>query len=638
LKTFKAKDNDGTLAILRACDEPMQGTFVGESDDGIVAAKGIMRPPFIAKDGRTEEEAHVEGAAFGKKLNSVSGGTFYKVQKVGKRNCGFSYQTALFSLENPEQMIDHDTARFENMTATDMLSHEAAKKVQYGIPISFLLNEMTPWNLVTSFEEDGVRATCYASELVPRGDDSYHQVNTSVKDAFAHAGIELDEEVHVFWDTSWFMLLPDSVGLLCRQLGCEPKDLYDKEFLIHRDPALPDGTDLYTAKYAGMVKWANSEQGHGIVIHPQDPNWAAAGGDFDGDDATVYVKKPYMEPYGRVPRPNYRSTGTMYAAESVADQMIEACANTTPTMLGQSILGLMRLVERGLGDNANRALGAAVAQAAVDAKKHPVNHEAVNIANGLVIQQIREGRTVNPEYLSDHINEMRRAKTVQGKMVVWTNLCSLIDQGYWANGSPVEQALVRRINTLRRIFEEVNWYRELSDQNLPQTLRNAAVAATKNSKLINAVKAITANYSVAATKASLFDRDDKDGSTYRDDLGAARQSVQMAAMSGIVGSVKVSPKEAQIALIGYGPQRLAAQFVPSETFGELVGNTKYLTIALKSRGWQSGLYYTDDIQPIKACERHWDQFKQHLSDMVSVLVLGEGPDSTRVRLTLPSNG
>jgi hypothetical protein len=635
LKTFKAKDNDGTLAILHACDEPMQGTFVGEHDDGVVVAKGIVRPPLVTKDGRVEEEAHVEEAAFSKKLNDVSEGTFYKVQKVGKRNCGFSYQTALFSLKNPEHMIDHDTERFENMTATDMLSPEAAKKVQCGVPINFLLNEMTPWNLVTSFKEDGVRATCYASELVPRGDDSYHQINTSVKDAFAKAGVQVTDETHVFWDTSWFMMLPDSAGLLCKQLGCKPKDLYDMEFLIHRDPALPDGTDLYVAKYAGMLKWANSEKGHGIVVHPQDSNWAAAGGDFDGDDATVYVKQPYMEPHGRVPRPNYRSTGNMYVTDSVADQMIEACSNTTPTMLGQSILGLMRLVERGLGDDANRALGAAVAQAAVDAKKHPVNHEAVGNANRLVMQQIQEGRDTNPEYLSDYINHMRRAKSVLGKMQVWGELCSLIDEGYWVDGSPIEQALVRRINALRRIFDEVNWYLELNNQNLPQTLRNAAVAATKNSALVNAVKSITQDYVTAATKLAFFDKDDKDGAIYKDDVNTARQSVQMAAVSGIVGSVKVSPKEAQIALIGYGPQRLAAQFVPSETFEALMGDTKYLTLALKSTGWQSGVYYTDDIQPIKACERHWESFKQGLSDTVSLMVIGEGPNSTRVRLTSP---
>lgn len=630
MKTFKASENDGTIGILHSIKQPMQGTFVDQVDGQLVVAKGILRPPFMTEDGRVEEEAHVADAAFGKSM--ATAGTFYKVQQVGRRRCGFSYQTALFSLQRPEVLIDKDTERFQSMTALDMLPKESRKKVDCGVPLSFLLNELTPWNLITAFDIEGVRATAYASELVPRGDHDSIFVEKSVSQAFAKVGVTTVPGAKN-WDTSWFMLLPDSARLLCKQLGCKQDDLYDKEFLVHRDPALPDGTDLYPAQYAGVAKWVGQETGSGVVMHPQDPRWRGAGGDFDGDDATIYAKLPGMDYYGPILRPMYKTTGRKYVSDNVADQMIEAAADRTPGMLGSSILGMMRLVERGLGDDANRALGAAIAQAAVDSKKHPVDHERVASANRLLTRQVQEGRAVYPEYISDYINAIGNAKGAEDKFAVWASLCLLIDQGMWSEGSPVERAMIRRINELRRLFEEVNWYRELRDQQLPQNIKSAAIAAAKNNALNDAVQEITRQYVDTTIKVQLYAADDKDARPFKDELARARTEIRAACTTGHVKNLKVTPKEAQTAVIAYGPQRLASQFVPSETFVELSGSAKYLYIALAGQGWVSGEYLVADVQPIPACLKDWEQFMKHCGHTVVVQVLGESRHVTRVKIS-----
>jgi hypothetical protein len=603
----------------------MQGTYVAETSTGLVCAKGIVRPPLVTSDGRTEEEQHCDKAAFGKHLADGPSGKFYKVQKVGQRDCGFSYQTALFSLEHPEDLIDWDTARFLDLSALDLLSREARKKVECGVPISFLLTEMTPWNLITAFEVEGTRTTVYGSELVPRGDEP---TDSAITDAFAAAGIS----VHSDWETSWFMLLPDTMGKLCRQLNCTPTDLYKMEFLVHRDPALPDGTDLYPARYAGMLKWAGSENGHGIILHPQDPYWKQAGGDFDGDDATIYLRQPFMEPIGPIGRPNYRTKGRKYSSETVADQMVEAAADKTPGMLGSSILGLMRLIERGLGDEANRSLGAAVAQAAVDAKKHPVNHEAVAMANRMVAQQVRDGREVTPSYISDYLNEMGNASGAEAKLAVWGAMCALIDAGWWVNGAPVERALVRRINVLRTLFEEVNWYRELRSQQIPQTIKQAAVAKVNNNKLSDVVTRLTNEYAAESVVLGQFDKDDSDRQTHARRVSELRSKAKLLATTGWIEDVRVEPRLAQYALIAYGPQRLAAQFVPSEVFEELSGTAKTLFVSLGGVALESGIYDVADIRPIPNCERHWAQFAKNCGDKVKVVVLGTAARSTRVRI------
>jgi hypothetical protein len=574
-------------------------------------------------DGRTEVNQHVAEAAFGKSLCGVQQGTFYRVQLVGDQNCSFNYQTALFSLKNPESLIAYDNQRFVNMNALDLLSKEARKKVSCGVPISFLLEDMTPWNLVTTFKIEGTRSTAYGSELVPRGDDT---VDSAISNAFTKAGIT----VYSNWSVSSFMLLPDTMGRLCRQLNCKPSDLYDMEFLLHRDPALPDGTDLFPAKYAGMLKWNGSENGQGIVLHPQDPNWRLAGGDFDGDACAIYLKQPFMQPISQIHRPNYRIRGRKYKAETIAEQMVEAAADKTPGLLGSVILGTMRLIERDLGDETNRALSAAVAQASVDAKKHPVDHDAVLDAYWMLLQQVKEGREIIPEYISDYLNAMGNAKGTAAKLAVWDALCTRIDAGWWKSGSPVERALIQRVNVLRTLFEEVKWYRELQSQQLPQTIKQAAVAKVNDNALIDAVTQLTEEY-VQNTSIAAGCEDD-DAKPFRDRIRELRTNAKLLAITGAIGTLRVDPIMAQYALIAFGPQRLAAQFVPSERFEELTGTTKHLFISLIGTSWQSGDYNVNDINPIPNSARHWEQFAKSCGDTVNVVVLGTAARSTRVKI------
>jgi hypothetical protein len=342
------------------------------------------------------------------------------------------------------------------------------------------------------------------------------------------------------------------------------------------------------------------------------------------------LKQPFMQPIGQIHRPNYRTKGRKYKAETVAEQMIEAAADTTPGLLGITILGMMRLIERGLGNDVNRALGAAIAQAAVDAKKHPVDHDTVANANRLLSQQIRDGREVIPEYISDHLNTMSNAKGAESKLAVWDTLCTKIDKGWWADGSSVERALVRRINVLRTLFEEVKWHRELRSQQLPQSIKQAAVAKVNDNALIDAVTQLTEEY--VQNTAIAAECDDDDASPFRNRIRELRTNARLLAITGAIGTLRVDPVVAQYALIGFGPQRLAAQLVPSERFEELAGAVKHLFISLIGTGWQGGDYMVGDVMPIPNCARHWEQFAKNCGDIVNVVVLGTAARSTRVRI------
>src|SRR5574343_980602 len=203
--THSTKDNNGTIAITTQVQMPMQGTFIGEAADcTLVVEKGIVRPPLQREDnGKIEDVSAVREAALKRWIADGPNGEFYALREVGKEKCRLALQTILFSVRTPADMLDWDTARIMNMTALDLLCPEARKKVTAGVPISLLVQDMAPWDMLRRIEVYGIRATVYGSTLVQRG-DAEDELTSAITRAFEAAGFEQMLE----WSESWFMALP----------------------------------------------------------------------------------------------------------------------------------------------------------------------------------------------------------------------------------------------------------------------------------------------------------------------------------------------------------------------------------------------------------------------------------------------
>lgn len=633
MKKFLATRNDGTLVISNKLEGPAQGTWISEQDDGtIVTAKGIGRPclrnPYT---GEVEEEAACIEAAFGKKL--TGNGKFYRLGEVGRNRCKFALQTALFSTKNPAALIRHDTERFAGKSALDFLGRDSAIKVKHGIPPALLMEQMAPWDEFRIFEVPGVRATVYGSNLVPSNASQVHE-------SFPKANRIILTGFEEKFVSPCFMLLPGSAEELARKVGVEPHELIGRYFLIHRDPALPDGTSLYPALYCGILEWdnGNTNDRYGVILNPQDPFWADAGGDFDGDAAAVYEPAEWLLPHGATGRPDYKTHGRKYISEDVGGQIIEAAGDTVAGLLGTTILSAMRLIERGINDL--RPTLAAVAHASVQSKKHSVDTEVVTVLSKSIGRRVREEGSVYP-FISDYLNAVKNSSGSEGKVQAWLSLVQAVEAGIWDEGTEIEQALAERVRVVNQLYKDVEFFRQFREATLPAPLRDAAkfqCTELARSEIIE----LTKKYRDIATQLSGFDEYDdelEDGESKEgakaylvDQLRVMRSQFQLACVTGRLPGVKVPVKEAQTAMVAWGPARLVARFVPASLLQELGVNTPRLATQLCDHDWKNGEYSVEDLRPIPSCKSEFEFFVKG-REKVSIQIISQGPRSTRVMVT-----
>ena len=631
-----AHENDGTIAITSYAAQPMQGTFIGEDNNGgLVVAKGIIRPPLLDNTtGEVEQNSTVKEAAFGKCMEDGSVGEFYPIREVGKEKCRMAYQTLLFGAKNPADLIDWDTAGILNTTALSLLSVESRKKVTAGVPVSLLIQDMAPWDMMRRFDVRGVRATVYGSSLVPRG-DAEDELTQSITKLFESVGFE--QELN--WSQSWFKVLPATAESLAGQLSVMPDELMGRWFLIHRDPALPDGTSLFPARFGGVLNWATDcSNDHGIVLNPQDPQWQAAGGDFDGDSATIYVPSLWLLPRETVSRLDYKLNGRSYNSKEIGEQILESIADTTTQLLGPVILNAMRLAERELDVKELRILAASAAQASVQAKKHSVDSEATIVATSLITQAAREGTEDGTRpYISDFLNQMRNAQGAEAKVEVWQTLVEKANSGLWDQGSSIERALVRRIEAVDALFKDIGYFQSLKQSTMPQTLRAAAIAVTPPA-VADAVSALADMYQVEAAKiGTLVDVTEEDlhesyGAIIADNLRSLRARFFLAATTGKLPQLTASIHEVQCGLIGYGPAKLAAQYCSSETFMSLGQRSKRVIVSLLGHDWVNGMCDINSLRPIPNCTTDVQVFSTDLQ-FCQLEVIAKAKNSTRVCLS-----
>lgn len=638
MKRYPKSDNDGTIAITNQVPAPMQGTFV--TDEGeLVVEKGIVRP--LLEDrlrGFAEEEAAVEGAAFGKRLQGE--GRFYRLKEVGAERCRMNYQTTLFSLQDAAAFIDHDTEALAKTSALDLLSRDAKEKVQAGLHPSLFMQDMAPWNMVRQYSIQGTRATVYGSELVPENvaeaqATTFGVLGDQISASLFHVGYEIGDK------SSCFMLLSGSAMHLARQCSCEPHELVGRWFLLHRDPALPDGTSLFPSMYVGALHWANGcTNDYGIVIHPRDPYWRRAGGDLDGDAGNVYVPQPYFLPRGPVSRPDYKKDTAKYVSEDVAEQMAEAAADSVTDLLGPTVLSAMKIVERGVDTDHFRRTSAAVAQASVQAKKHAVDVEAVTALFEYIVSVVNRHVEDRP-FLSSFFNVLRRTSSVEGKLDVWKDLMAEVSKGTWDDGSPVEQAMIRRIHVIDQLFNDVGWFKAVRTNKLPAVMVDAAIALC-SADVKAAILEITEEYRYEYQKIRQYaesDEEDKQvletclADSY-DKIAVVREKFRIACITGRVGAQQFDARAVQIAVIAYAPARIAAQNVPASLFTELGKRTSRIILQLCDH-WKAGEYKVSDLRPIPSCADDFNLFVKGLSenDKLTVEVISLAPRSTRVVLT-----
>ncbi len=601
---FSEKENDGTVAIDPNVNRPIQGTFFAKESDVITVAKGIVRPPIVYCT-KKEAPARVKEAAFGREMPSK--GKFSPIGALGRENCTMNYQTVLFSIEKPADLIRTDNKRFEDISAFSVLSKDSYAKVEAGVPLALLTDSVSPWKLLGKFDVPGVRATVYASNLITPG---------------------------------WFGVLPGThkelMYLAKKHLGIKKeKDAFCMPFFMHRDPALPDGSSMHELRYLGACDFdtGTNETFYGIIINPLDPAWKCAGGDFDGDSASIFLPVEGLVNTHSRGFDVLRTNGTVYQTEDIEEQIIEASCKETTELLGPIILSAIKLAERGMLDDQTRHRAATVAQAAVDAKKHPVNDDhALLLARGIFEPVNLYEQAAGHPYVASLINTLKNVKGEKEKTAAWKDLVKHVQILKKNHPTAVEQAMIERIEVLNTLFEDVGFLRAQIRAELPAFMRERAKAKTTDTArlivqdLCNEYLNIARSASIAAEE---FDDEFRDSylDVTKEKLRAQRQKIRFACL---LGWDTTHAKEIQYAMIGYGIARLAAIYVQSETFQELKGTCQELIINLIGHDWKNGQYKLSDLTPIPSCKPDLKVFSDE--DKINLKVVSKAKHSTRVHL------
>ena len=630
MNIFLAKHNDGTIAITNEARHPMQGTFVGEDVNGMmVVQKGIIRPSFVTMDGRSEPESVCDAATFGKEMVDAVRGDFYTLKETGGESSSFSLQTAYFGCSTTAKLIEEDNKRLAGLTVFDLLSKGNGSKVMHGVPAGLLIEQMAPWDMMRKLAVSGVRATVYGSEFVPRGDADDDGLGEAIDSALASVNLSAG------WAHSHFMLSEHTAKLLARRGGVELHDLYDKWFLIHRDPALPDGTSLFLARFAGILKIYGCYDWGGIILNPHDPLWKAAGGDHDGDAASIYYPHEWLLPRQPVKRECYLTDKLKFRSEDISEQIIQYSGLKTPGLLGPVILDAMRLAERGLLTDEFAALAASAAQASVQSKKHSVDEQKTVRAAERLRELVNASREESGAFIADFLNKVRRASGLAAKAEAWEAFREEADAGTWDCGSPIERAMLARFRIVDQLFIDSSYFQCCRGAQLPQAMRENAVALTEPA-IAYLVKELSKEYRAAAKELAEIrdaEEDKDDFLRVSEALRMCKKKFELACRMGELAGELLDATKVQVAVVAFGPARVAATTVSAGVFEVLGSECKQILVNLKDHGWENGEYEVGVIvqYTIPGCLNDVVSFVKG-KECVNVEVISEAKNSTRVRL------
>jgi hypothetical protein len=650
MNIYDESHNDGTIIIWNELDRPTQGTWIAEDEDKtFVTAKGIFR--WQAKNritGESEKPGMVRQAAFGREMTDILQGEIFPIKEIGDETCRLNGQTTLFSVKDPAAAIRHDNRSLKKRTALDLVPRQTKRKIEAGVSPSLLMEEMAPWKLMTTYHGDGIRSIVYGSHLVPA--ECMPTIVESAKKALALA-LEAAGLPPAIYDPgseeSWFMLGSVTADRLAMKANAQNVDqMIGSWFLISRDPALPNATGLYPARFAGIMDWDNgrTEYQEGVWINPTDSRWKAAQGDFDGDSASVFVPSKYLQP--REPEDKYdlRTAETLYKSDRPADQMIQALKSNITRLLGPTILGTAKLFERAL-DLEYRETSTTVAQAAVDAKKHSVDVDQVKSLYEALRMAITEGeRGGSYPYLASFTNLVKQARGNKAKVTAWKQLYEVVQSGMWdRNGTPIEKALCERIRLLNQLFVDTEFFRTAVRAELPKSMKLEA-RRRASCQALTVVEKMTEEYvstvRMFQEEEDLGTEEEREGhrSLVRDMLRRKQSAFRLGAVNGDLDGEHFTPEDARFALLAAAPARLAARYVPAETFESAGRATSVAVVNLFGKAWSDGDYKLDDIDPIPSCRREVDRLLINAALIgathVKLQVVSDNPTAKSVRCAL----
>ena len=499
-------------------------------------------------------------------------------------------QAALFGLEDPVSFIEADNRRVEKMAPIDLVRRAYRDKVRAGVPAALLLDKMSPWKWARRYQWQSVSATVFGSDLVELGN---------------------------------VMLLPGTARTL-KKLYPELKagDI----LVLHRDPAKPDATSMHEFRFQGVAKWATAEGGDGIVLNPRDPNWKMAGGDFDGDPAVCAVKTFDLKlDIGTLK--SYRTTKftpmTAVQGKPSFNGTLLAMSNTFAGSLGSTVLTSMKLAEvDALTDELAGDLSALV-QAAVDAKKHPVDGKAANMDYQPIVESLAD---LEPEggFFMELVNELTSQSGETDKAEKWSNLV------LWATLSGertgVQRVLAERVLILDRLYRDSGLIRghRLA---MPDGIRNAAKATLM--ELDDAAEQIgnMQDWSkefrdVTRELAATVDEDA--GSALRERLQELRDELETAYRDGDISGV---------AILAYGPSRTAAEVVDAQEIADLSVDLREAVICLKGQV-EGGSHDVTSLTPCDGSKHEFDALVAGGIDTVSVQVIEQAEEYARCHVTV----
>lgn len=608
---FREPDNDGTLVISNQIQGPMQGTLYGYGPDGLVMAKGMVRPPFLRRmpNGtyRRENYAHVDVGAFGRRM--AKHGSFYPIAANTKETCRMNYQTATFSFRDPYELIMQDTADLDT-TVQSVLSETAKAKAAAGIPTALLVGDFSPWKLVSSLSRPGIRAKVYGSELVPIGTFCITR--------------KLFNELEVI-------------------LGENPNQ---KTFLVHRDPALPDGSSTFEAKCLGEIELDVDFPDRGpasrcIVLNPLDPKWKAAGGDFDGDSAAIFVGGDF-ELLTTVPRRSFKTTGSKFHGLTIDQRFKLQATEQTDKLLGPLVLNSMKLMERGLMSESLRSEAASAIQASVESKKHMIDHEQVMSIAQEIFASVRTNRNAfGGDFISAKLNALKAASGDAAKVEAWIEL---VNHAKWILGSmygtrSAEVALAHRVLRIHELYTSISFLKHAVRPELPTLLRNRA-RDLRTDAAAETVCDITDEYrSILRERDELrrlghYDSGYATESEFEVHLQELRRQLSVVRSRFkyylTLGTDDSTAEELQVAMLAYGPPKLAAQFVSLPVIRSMAARSKEVFVNIKDT-IESGTYAIKDLDPVPNCVADLKLFGDP-DDTVELTVVSHAARSTRVHL------
>ena len=574
--SFRSEENDGTVAITKHVAEPCQGTFI--SDDGHVL-KGVLRPPLrreIQEQDRTELEAYSNDAQFGRNYHGGNG-DFWTFKLFKSERALLNYQAALFGFQDPARFIEIHNDLLDDADYVDRLlgvsSEFRDKANRFGIPLGLLLPTFAPWKTVTNFYVGGVRAVVFGSSLVKQGEigllhESYEKLNRHIRYA-------TDDDL-----------------------------LLGQELIVHRDPALPNGSSMHVYRFCGVLEWgtqARKRHDVGVVINPSDPGWKAAGGDFDGDAAVVFaiprgaILRNIVAPSAAYRLPARRGTQPIAAGADARSAVIEF-ARVSTDMLAKTINTCKEMAELGTLNEDASALGAAVAQGVLDARKHPVNTGALlDDYDRLLSNAHTQKRSPS---ISTLLDSMKRAKGEENKLSAWKAIVKQVRSLPEPQPS-VQRAFFNRIEKLDKVLDR---YKLLGkNKEIPKYLRENARRAVVAQESKQVDEELIRNLREEYLGQTRHFRTSTNSIPLNDPAVFARRKEIEQQIRALYLLNRISGAQ----LIHSVPQPLAAKLITTKDLELLASQTPSSgEVYLSGHEWHNRIYEASQVTAIDAFEAH----------------------------------